>query len=255
MAEAAKPVAAARRGGGERGIWLVAAAGALLAVLLVVWLFSRTPVPPAAVAPPRTGPAVGLARLGDATTDAVLREKADLFDPKPLFLPTHWNAQPRGLPAGVAREPGDTVFADFKPSLIFSENELGLSFPPPVKTPALPIDAFAVGLPPRPLLGFGRIDLAVEPLPARGGFIEVRAAATGEPALAGELATAAPPAGDWAPLEFIVAVNAAGLIGPPQLAQSSGRDAVDAYFRTFLTRNFRLGARLPPGFFRVRIGP
>ena len=40
-----------------------------------------------------------------------------------------------------------------------------------------------------------------------------------------------------------------------QLVHGSGRGEVDAYFRTFLVRNFRLGARLPPGFFRICVGP
>ncbi|HTQ31225.1 MAG TPA: hypothetical protein VMI53_08445 [Opitutaceae bacterium] len=253
MSETAKPFAGGRTGGGERSLWLVAGAGALLAVIFVAWLFSRTPVPPPSAGAPRPAPTVGVTRL-DAATDAALREQAELFDPKPLFLPTHRNAQPRNL-TGVAPDPGDTVFENFPPILTFDQNGLALDFPAVIRAPARPIEALAVGLPPRPLLGFGRLDLATEPLAPRGGFVEVVAAGSGETILRGELPAAAPPGGDWAPLEFMAAVNAAGLVGPPQLAHSSGRDEVDAYFRTFLVQSFRLGARLPPGFFRVRVGP
>jgi hypothetical protein len=246
MADVPKVSAGAPQGGGERRNWLIASAGALLAVAFVLGLFSRISLPPPVTTQPRPVPAIG---LDNGTTD-----EAELLDPKPLFLPTRWNVQPQHLSVGVAREP-ETAFAAFVPKLLFDENALALSFPAVVATPVRPVEALAVGMPPRPLLGFGRVDLESEPLAARGGFAEVSAAGTGEPVLAQALPGAAPPAGDWAPLEFLVAVNAMGLIGPPQLMHSSGRDAVDAYFRSFLAEKFRLGARLRPGFFRVCIGP
>jgi hypothetical protein len=246
MTEAPKVPAGAPQGGGERRIWLIAGAGALLALIFVLWLFSRLPAPPQAAAPPRPVPTLG---LGSGATD-----EAELLDPRPLFLPTRWNVQPQHLPVGVAHEPG-TAFAAFEPKLLFDENALALNFPAVVATPARPVEALAVGTLPRPLLGLGRVDLAAEPLADRGGFAEVSAVGTGEPVLGQALPEAAPPAGDWAPLEFLVGVNEMGLIGPPQLVQGSGNEAVDGYFRAFLAENFRLGARLRPGFFRVRIGP
>ncbi len=252
MPEALKASANGPQGGGERGIWLIAATGAVLSAVVIVWLFSRAPVPPAG-APARPAPAVGLTRLNGSAADALVREQAELFDPTPLFLPTRWNAQPRGLPSDAAREPG-TAFSDFPSKLAFVESALALNFPASVAMPARPVEALGVGTPVRPLLGLGRVDLTTEPLAARGGFIEVQSAGTGERILAQALAATAP-AGDWAPLEFLVAINAAGLVGPPQLTRSSGSDPVDAYFRTFLVENFRVGVRLPPGFFRVSIGP
>jgi hypothetical protein len=246
MADGPKASAGAPQGGGEQRNWLIAGAGALLAVALVLGLFSRISPPPPVTTQPRPVPAIGL--------DSGATDEAELLDPKPLFLPTRWNVQPHHLSVGVAREP-ETAFAAFVPKLLFDEDALGLSFPPVVAMPSRPVEALAVGIPPRPLLGFGRVDLAAEPLAARGGFAEVSAAGTGETVLAQALPEAAPPAGDWVPLEFLVAVNAMGLIGPPQLMHSSGSDAVDAYFRSFLVEKFRLGARLRPGFFRVCIGP
>jgi hypothetical protein len=249
MAEAPKVSAGAPQGAEERRIWLIAGAGTLLAAVFVLGLFSRLPGPPQASALPRPVPAVGL-----GTTDEGEREQAELFDPKPLFLPTPWNVQPQHLPVGKAREP-EPAFAAFTPVMLFDHDALALSFPPVVATPARPVEALAVGASPRPLLGLGRVDRTAEPLAARGGFAEVSAAGTGEPVLAQALPGAAAPAGDWAPLEFLVTVNAMGLIGPPQLMHSSGNEAVDGYFRAFLAEKFRLGARLRPGFFHVRIGP
>jgi hypothetical protein len=254
MTDAPKVSAGAPQGGGDRRIWLMAGAGALLAVVFVLWLFSRSPVPSQAAMRSRPMPMVGLTRLDSGTTDEEVREQAELFDPTPLFLPTRWNVQPQRLSVGVAREPG-TAFAAFDPKLLFDKDALALNFPAVVATPARPVEALAVGTSPRPLLGLGRVERTVEPLAARGGFAEVSAAGTGEPVLAQALPGAATPAGDWAPLEFLVAVNAMGLIGPPQLTLSSGNEAVDGYFRAFLAKNFRLGARLRPGVFRVCIGP
>jgi hypothetical protein len=254
MTDAPKVSAGMPQGGGGLRLWLIAGGGALLAAVSVLWLFSRSPAPPPAAAQLRLVPTVGLARLDSGTTDEGMREQAELFDPTPLFLPTRWNVQPQRLSVGVAREP-ETEFAPFVPKLLFDENALALSFPAVVATPARPVEALAVGTPPRPLLGFGRVDLSADPLEARGGFAEVSAAGASEPVLAQALPGAAPPAGDWAPLEFLVAVNAVGLIGPPQLMHSSGSDAVDAYFGAFLAEKFRLGSRLQPGFFRVLIGP
>jgi hypothetical protein len=246
MADALKVSTGAPPGGEERRIWIIAGAGALAATVFVLWLFSRSPALPPAPSPARPVPELG---FGSRATD-----EAELRDPTPLFLPRRWNVQPQHLPVGVAREPG-AAFAAFNPKLLFDNDTLALSFPAVVATPTRPVEALAVGTSPRPLLGLGRVDLAAEPLAARGGFAEVSAVGTGEPALAQALPGAAPPVGDWAPLEFLVGLNAMGLVGPPQLVHSSGNEAVDAYFQAFLAENFRLGARLRPGFFHVRIGP
>jgi hypothetical protein len=255
MTDAPKASAGALQGGAQPRIWLLAGAGALSMAVVVLWLFSRSPAPSQAVAPPRPVPTVGLTRLDSGTTGEEVREQAELFDPTPLFLPTRRNVQPQHLSVGVAREP-ETAFAAIEPKLLFGENALALRFPAAVATPVRPVDALAVGTSPRPLQGLGRVDLAAGPLAARGGFAEVSATGTGEPVLAQALPEAAAPvAGDWAPLEFLVAVNAMGLIGPPQLIHSSGNEAVDAYFGAYLAEKFQLGARLQPGFFHVRIGP
>ena len=253
MAEAAKISAGKRQGRGERGIWLVAGVGALAAAFGLVCFFSRAPVTSTVAPLPRPAPAVGMVPLNAAATDVLTREKAELSDLTPLFLPTHWNAQPSHLPASA--DPGETVFENFPPELIFDQTTLALNFPAMVSVPAQPIEALAMDTLPRPLLGFGRVDREAEPLPSRGGFLEVQAADTGETVLALPLTDAAPPADVWAPLDFLIAVDSAGLIGAPQLIHGSGRDDVDAYFQAFLVQNFRLGARLSPGFFRLRVGP
>jgi hypothetical protein len=240
--------------GGDRRTWLIAGAGAAAAAAAVLWLFSRAPAPLPPAAAPKPAPVVGLTQLNDAT-DAVVREQAILLDPTPLFLPTQWNAQPHRQPAGAMRGTPEAAFIAFEPKLLFDKNALGLKFPAAVATPGRPVDVLALGTLPRPLLGLGRVDFEAAPLEERSGLIEVAAAGTGDLVLAQVLTGASPPAGDWAPPEFLVVANATGLVGPPELVRSSGRDAVDAYFRTFLEEKFRLGTRLRPGSFRVCIGP
>jgi hypothetical protein len=56
-------------------------------------------------------------------------------------------------------------------------------------------------------------------------------------------------------LEFIVAINPAGIVGAPILASGSGWEEVDAFFRTYLVKTFRVGERLSPGQYRVVVGP
>ena len=88
------------------------------------------------------------------------------------------------------------------------------------------------------------------------GFIEVVRTESGGVALSDVLpAVAGAPAGDWAPVELVAAVGPTGLVGPPVLTSSSGSQAVDAWLPSYLATTYRLGERLPPGFYRIRLGP
>ena len=135
MAEASKASAGAPRAGEDRRNWLIAGAGALLAVAFVLWLFSRTPLPPPAAVSARPTRVLGVDR---GATD-----EAELLDPTPLFLPTRWNARPQRVPVGGTRQ-SETAFAPFPPKLLFDEDGLALSFPPVVATPAKPVEALGV---------------------------------------------------------------------------------------------------------------
>jgi len=74
------------------------------------------------------------------------------------------------------------------------------------------------------------------------------------PKLTGEVTL---PAGqlEWQPAEFLVCVTAEGLLGRPVETVSSDVEDVDAFFRDYLTNTLRLGERLPPGMYRVVVGP
>ena len=64
-----------------------------------------------------------------------------------------------------------------------------------------------------------------------------------------------PEQGMWQPLEFLVAVDRAGVVRPPVLTESSRIAAVDQFFQEFLIKSLHIGERLAPGFYRVSIGP
>jgi len=256
---------------GQRSDWRVwgLAGAASLAVLALVLLLFRSPVLPAPAAKPTgaasastpggTAPdnglaAVGLERLGEAGSP-LLREEANLRDPTPLYLPTRWNAGNNAVPAAARLDPGRS-FPNYRPRLVFNEAELALSFPPAVAVPQRPAEAFAVDKPAAPFAGFGQLEGKIKPLAARGAFARIVRAGDGEEALAEALTDAKPPVDiPWEPLEFLVAVDVAGVVRPPVLTASSHLATVDQYFQDYLTRTLHVGERLRPGFYRVSIGP
>jgi hypothetical protein len=56
-------------------------------------------------------------------------------------------------------------------------------------------------------------------------------------------------------MEFLAAVDPAGLAAPLTLTTRSGVEDVDTYFQNFLAHTLRVGERLAPGFYRISVGP
>jgi hypothetical protein len=226
----------------------MAAAAGLAAAIAIALLFRAPRASPAAPAKPPVRPTVGLASM-----DPALSEEAVLFDPTPLFLPTEWNSTRKELPR---REPGDE-FTGYPDKPAFGEDELAIGLPPPIAVPAHLSDALEAYPPGTPFLGFGRTGYRPPVLPDRGAYVEIVAAGTGRLVLAKALLDAQPPGnGTWLqPLEFLVAVDPAGLVGPPVLTVRSGSEEVNGYFRHYLAETLRVGDRLAPGFYRISVGP
>lgn len=182
----------------------------------------------------------------------LLREKADLFDPAPLFVPTERNYSQRGLPAALVKQPGG-VFGDFGAKLSFAEGGLTpYAFEGPAGADSLP-EVLARNNE-APFSGFGEVDAARNPLAAREAIVRVNLLGSNEMRDIG-LGGAVPPRTDFPPLEFLILVGPAGLIGDPVIALSSGSEEVDGFFLQFLARTARLGAVLAPGRYRVSVGP
>lgn len=201
-------------------------------------------------------PRVSITPLDGKAGDSWLQEQATLFDPTPLFLPTKWNTNQGPLPVTVQRQPGQ-AFPDFDAKPTYGRAALVLPIASAEPAPQQPEDLLKTQSR-DPFLGFGRIDLPLKALPSRTAVVEVRDAGTGKvvlnQALGGEVAI---PAGepDWKPVEFLVSVNAGGLLGRPMETASSDVEDVDAFFRNYLAKTLRLGERLAPGMYRVVVGP
>jgi len=235
-----------------KGRWIVAGLLAAGTGLVLVGLI-RTPEVPLAT---RGATGLSLAKVELAWNgDALLNEEAALRDPTPLFLPTRWNATDDALSMNATREPGG-AFQDFAPKWTFPSSELKLQLSPVLATPADPARVFVLSRPDRPFEGIGQKDGSVTPLPQRGALIEVVTENSGQVVLRQPLLQERPPAdGNWQPLEFLIAIDAAGIVRPPVLTESSQVAAVDSYFQDYLLNSLHIGERLSAGFYRVSIGP
>jgi hypothetical protein len=229
-------------GGGR--LWVVIA---LMGVVGIVWLATHVRLPEA----PRTDgqtvthPSVGL-------VDPVVIQGTMLRDPTPLFLPTEFNSSRKDY---RPREPGGG-FSGYPAELTFSEAELALHLPPAAAVPSAPVDALAGDPPGAPFLGFGRTDMIVEPLAPRGAYVDIVDSGSGRSVFSRPLPDARPPSSaPWKPMEFMAAVDPAGLVGPLVLTVHSNVAEVDAYFARFLSEELRVGQRLEPGFYRICVGP
>jgi hypothetical protein len=268
---------------GTRRRWAWAAAGAALGAVALVAFFGasvRHLSAPASVVV-RQKPAIELA---ERRKKSALDDEATLLDPTPLFQPTEWNATQmtvlRPEPSGSfqnLRVPPKFRFADSEFRLGGGEPaeaagkaagsmKLGtsLDLPDPVAMPARLPELLSADRPGTITVGIGRSEESAFHLPVRGALVDVVALSTGHsglpPQAMAQLQTMAagakPPAGrPWQALEFVAAVDAAGLAAPLTLTTRSGVDEVDAYFQNFLAQTLRIGERLAPGFYRISVGP
>jgi len=244
------------------GRWVVATAGAAVIMIMLLWLF-RVPAPAPALTTQsvvRT-PATSVEIARPDRTDRLLEAEAELRDLRPLFLPTARNA---ALPE-PRLEPGRTFLEaeTLQPKVTSPEAKLANDLPAlatlngQAVEEATPADVLSPTETPLSLQSFGRAPLDVTEFRARGGYVEVSALRDGRKVLGEPLPVDARPATDkaWSPVEFIAVVDAAGLVGPLVVTDGSRVDEIDAYYRSYLAQNFRLGQRLAAGFYRVTVAP
>lgn len=225
-------------------VWAIAVVTGVVGFCVLVFLV-KVPEPHLQEAG-KTAPSVGL-------LDPVVVKATMLSDPTPLFLPTQFNSSRRDY---VAKEPGG-AFSGFAPKLTFGETELTLKLPASSTVPTSAAEALAGDPPGAPFLGFGRRDPVMQPLSTRTAYVEIRNSGTGAKVYAQAVIDAHPPARSmpWQPMEFIAAVDTAGLVGPLVPTERSGVDDVDAYFGRYLAETLKVGQRLAPGFYRIVVGP
>lgn len=246
----------------SRNRWIVAAAGGALIIVVLVVLF-RFPSATTPLARPAEfripAAAVQIDRPDDS--DRILKAEAQLRDLRPLFLPTERNA---ALPEPVL-EPGRTFLENETLKMTFTDAEAQISKDlPPIVTlagvqveKATAADALSPSETQIAVTGFGRKPVDLTAFAPRAGFLQVARMNDGIRVLSEPLPIAARPPNDkpWAPLELIAAVDAAGLVSPLVVTDGSRVDEVDSHFRNYLAEDFRIGSRLPPGFYRITVAP
>ncbi|MBI2814497.1 MAG: hypothetical protein HYX71_09445 [Opitutae bacterium] len=235
----------------KRRVW--AGLGFALSVTGAWWVWMQSRPPVVVVAERAQPPFVRFAGAGTGVADQVLRERADLFDPTPLFFPTEWNYGQQPLRDNLRRQPGQ-VFGSYEPVYSFAETSMK-PYGAEARIPSEKLsDVLSQGNE-APFAGFGQIDAPRPALPGRAGFLEVTGFAAVEPIIAQALEGISVPRVDYAPMEFLLMISSAGIVGDPVQTSGSGWEEVDVFFRSYLVKTARLGERLSPGRYRVLIGP
>jgi hypothetical protein len=146
-------------------------------------------------------------------------------------------------------------FSDYPAQLTFNEVGVALGFPAPVEVPAKVTNVMPMLGRQQPFAGLGRTDATVAVLPERGARVDVTAVRDGAEALSLTIPIGQVPAGLWQPMEFLLAVDAAGLVGPPVLMVQASDERLGAALQEMLAKTLHLGKRLGPGIYRVCVGP
>ena len=239
----------------KRRVWV--GLGFMLLATTAWWLWTRAKPPTQAAILPAKPAFVRLAGNGSGTDDRILRERAELFDPTPLFFPTEWNYGQSQLPDSLQRQPGQ-VFENFPPHLTYLEQDIKGYGTEAAAGPERLADVLVQGNE-SPFGGMGQIDIQRPALPERSCFLEVRGFLDEKDIIQQPLNDIVLPRSDFAPMEFLIVVSTAGVVGEPVLMPGSKWEEVDeevgAFFRSYLVKTFRIGERLNPGRYRVLIGP
>lgn len=238
---------------------LVALIAGVTAVMNIVYLPAPTPRAPAG----EPG-ALKLAYTGD-NRNRLLDEEARLLDPAPLFLPTQYNFTQAETGKITRREP-DQAFHSYPASFAYPDDTFAVRFSDALKIPENPVDALDYGHTQTPYANLGRVEQNEKPLAPRQAHLEVVQIKTGQTLLGLSIPYPDSPAaelpealviGDWRPLEYLVAIDVAGVASPPTLMKGAAAPALVQYFANHLGRTLHLGARreLPPGIYILRVGP
>lgn len=243
---------------GSKRRWAASAVGALAVVAAMVSLWQIPASGPGALAGAvKPTPARGrwvIQLTKPAETDQKVSDETLMHDQTPLFLPTARNVAmrpPRRPEAGRAVLDQDVSHNSF------TAGELRLNLPPPETVPEQPAEVLLAGAPAIPLYGFGKGGATPE-APLHGAVVEILSLETNRrvmPPVVLEAEARPPTERSWRPLVFLARVNAAGLAGPLTIVNRSDVEEVDKFFRNYLGETFRIWDRLPPGSYRVIVGP
>ncbi len=236
--------------------WWMAVVGVVLFAAFVLAVRNvRIPEPPRVVKKNVTQ--ITVTKLQESSANAAINEQSSLLDPTPLFLPTEITSSSLDVKLASNRDLGNEL-KGFPPRLTQSEGTLALNRSREISQPSAPVEVLALGVMPNPLEGLNQAPPPPVKFAARAAVLEFVNVHGIEAALKLEilndtLGEALP--GEWKPLEMMVNFEESGLVGSPFVISSSGSAQVDNIFRRYVSRLMRLGHRIPPGLYSLRIGP
>ncbi len=216
----------------------------------------RVPTPPFSSMGKGTVPELVMTRIERLPTGTALREKLQLLDPSPLFMPTGESEGPGG-PEGVPGHAQGNATGDFPPALRFPQTAPAAGILRP-EVPATPLDAAEKLAEKRWFDGLARQSdaAASEASAVRVARVDVYALGEVERVVAVDLAKASGLGGTaWRPLTLTVLMDAAGAVTQPVVATSSGIDEVDERIRWIVGHELLPRLRLRPGIYRLEVGP
>ena len=204
----------------------------------------------------RGAPELVLTRVERLPAGTALKERLQLLDPSPLFMPVAGSGG-LGGPEGMPGHAEGNVTGDFPPALRFAATAPAAAILRP-QVPATPLAAAGKLAGGRWFDGLARQgDASVaEQGAVRAARVEVYA--LGE---AGRVATvdlakvSGLGAASWRPLTLTVLLDAAGAVTQPVVATSSGIDEVDERIRWIVGHELLPRLRLRPGIYRLEVGP
>lgn len=197
-------------------------------------------------------PLLGLSRDKASLSADLLAEQIAAYDPTPMFIPSAMNNSDPELPADA--QPGAVgPFKGLPPALVKTGP---LRLPPSVPIPDSPVAGLRLTERAKAPLALARVDTMGQGLPVRAAKIEVARVNDGGTALVLELPAPVPLLqGDWQPFELMGAVSRSGQVGELVVTTSSGSGDIDEFFRSYVHKNLRVGARVKAGFYVFQVGP
>jgi hypothetical protein len=186
---------------------------------------------------------LGLRRISPA--------EAALVDPTPLFLPTVWNAARKDveLPKDVG------AFASFASKYAFEELELR-ALEPRNRLTTSALELMRMEPQAAVPLGFGRALPELAALPVKGVLVEVSPLSGGVVLAYEQLEGVKTSETDfWEPVEFLAVVDVTGRCAPIVSTIRPKLDEIDAFIKKETANLTRIGAKLSPGTYAIRVGP
>lgn len=232
----------------KRRVW-AGTGGAALVIVAWMW-WSQTTLQAAGTTPKNSAAFVRLSGKGEALIDRILRERAAFQDASPLFFPTPSNFRASRRPE---IRPTSEVFQNFGAVLKYEARapRFGTESTTPPETAQELMERGNEA----PFAGLGQVDRPTEALPSRWGRIECKSLLDGRLMLILDIGAAGSPAVEYGAMEFVAKVGLAGLVGTPLLTRGSGSKEVDDFVLNYLVKTARIGAQLPPGTYRITVGP